>query len=285
MSNVKPFAFVLMPFDKEFDDIYKFGIKKTAEELGIIAERVDEQHFSETILERVYRQIENSDFIIADMTGKNPNVFYEVGYAHAKGKKCALITQSATDIPFDLKHHTHVIYNGTIADLSEKLSDKLSWLVGEVAKENEQRISVSSKDGSGYLTKTDYRHTGEFSLEVTLRNRTLHRSPEIEAYYFVTTRDWNMSLAGKECPFDDFLDQKGRKLRKHLMSSEIRRLSPSAFAQVKPTFKKEFWNKWGGQEMKEEYSAKGFIRFEIVTAEGTLDYDLSLEVLFSEFPF
>jgi ABC-type sugar transport system substrate-binding protein len=57
MTKIKPFAFVLMPLDDKFNDLYKFGIKKTADELGIIAERVDEQQFSETILERIYRQI------------------------------------------------------------------------------------------------------------------------------------------------------------------------------------------------------------------------------------
>jgi hypothetical protein len=47
------FAFVLMPFSEAFDDIYKVGIKETASKLGIIAERVDEQIFTEGILERI----------------------------------------------------------------------------------------------------------------------------------------------------------------------------------------------------------------------------------------
>ena len=102
----KPFAFVLMPFDDAFDDIYKLGIQATATECGVVAERVDEQTFSETILERIYRQIENADFIIADMTRRNPNVFYEVGYAHARGKLCTLLTQSVDDIPFRSEEHT-----------------------------------------------------------------------------------------------------------------------------------------------------------------------------------
>jgi hypothetical protein len=56
------YAFVLMPFDPAFDDIYKLGIKETAEKLGIRAERVDEQIFhKENILERIYSQIDAAD--------------------------------------------------------------------------------------------------------------------------------------------------------------------------------------------------------------------------------
>ena len=75
MCAPKTFAFVLMPFDSTFDDIYRFGIKETASSLGIVAERVNEQIYQEGILERIYRQIETADIVIADMTGKNPNVF------------------------------------------------------------------------------------------------------------------------------------------------------------------------------------------------------------------
>jgi nucleoside 2-deoxyribosyltransferase len=102
MSNEEVFAFVLMPFNEEFDDIYKMGIKDTATSLGVKAERVDEQIFQEGILDRIYRQIEAADIVIADMSNQNPNVFYEVGYAHAKEKLCLLLTKNSEDIPFDL---------------------------------------------------------------------------------------------------------------------------------------------------------------------------------------
>lgn len=149
MTALKPFAFVLMPFDRNFEDIYHLGIKAVANELGVVAERVDEQHFSETILERIYRQIENCDFVIAEMTGRNPNVFYEVGYAHAKAKLCSLITQSAGDIPFDLKHHPHVVYDGSIVDLKSQLASKIEWMKLEIERKRVETITTAVRTRSG----------------------------------------------------------------------------------------------------------------------------------------
>jgi hypothetical protein len=80
----KPFVFVLMPLDAKFNDIYKFGIKGAADEVGAYAERIDEQIFTEGILDRLFNQISRADVIVADMTGRNPNVFYEVGYARRR---------------------------------------------------------------------------------------------------------------------------------------------------------------------------------------------------------
>jgi hypothetical protein len=82
----KPFVFVLIPFEPSFNDIYKFGIKGAADDVGAYAERLDEQIFQEGMLDRIFNQISKADVIVADMTGRNPNVFYEVEYAHALGK-------------------------------------------------------------------------------------------------------------------------------------------------------------------------------------------------------
>jgi nucleoside 2-deoxyribosyltransferase len=98
------FAFVLMPFDKKLRKRYE-RIQRAADEAGIRAERVDDQSFYRRgIVDRIHSQIEASDFIIADMSKPNPNVFYEVGYAHAKHKLCLLLTDDTDTIPFDLRH-------------------------------------------------------------------------------------------------------------------------------------------------------------------------------------
>ena len=137
-TTPKPFVFVLMPFQKEFDDTYKFGIKGAAEEAGAYAERVDEQMFVEGILDRIYNQINKADVIVADMTDQNPNVFYEVGYAHALGKVVLLLTRNADDIPFDLKHRPHIVYGGSIDKLKTELVERLKWAVSESKKQTTQ---------------------------------------------------------------------------------------------------------------------------------------------------
>jgi nucleoside 2-deoxyribosyltransferase len=197
---VKPFAFVLMPFTASFNDIYKLGIQAVAIERDIIAERVDEQSFLETILERIYRQIRDADFIIADMTGRNPNVFYEVGYAHALGKPCTLLTQDADDIPFDLKHHRHIIYGGSIQVLRDKLGRELDWLKSEHDKRSAKSLVVDLKSATGSLVKKEY--SAEVVVEFTfdIHNRTDRRSPELEAMYLYTTDGWRIKQGGDDCP-------------------------------------------------------------------------------------
>ena len=118
-----------MPFLKEFDDVYKLGIKIAYANAGAYAERVDEQIFQESILQRIYNQIDKADIIVSDMTGRNPNVFYETGYAHALGKQVILLTKDAADIPFDLKHYPHIVYGSSIADLIPNLEKRVKWAI------------------------------------------------------------------------------------------------------------------------------------------------------------
>ncbi|MCK5660022.1 MAG: hypothetical protein KAH86_01585 [Methanosarcinales archaeon] len=137
-TTPKPFIFVLMPFDSKFDDIYKYGIKGAAEDVGAYAERVDEQIYSDGILERIFNQISKADVIVADMSDRNSNVFYEVGYAHALGKNVLLLTQKADDIPFDLRNKAHTVYEGKIDKLRRDLIRKLNWAISESKREKNQ---------------------------------------------------------------------------------------------------------------------------------------------------
>src|SRR5215469_12463470 len=87
--------------------------------------------YSMRILLRLYNQINKADLIVSDMTGRNPNVFYETGYAHALNKKVILLTQAADDIPFDLKHYPHIVYSGKIAFLKDELQRRVQWYLAQ----------------------------------------------------------------------------------------------------------------------------------------------------------
>lgn len=193
-TKPKPFVFVLMPFDKNFNDIYKFGIKGAAEDVGAYAERLDEQIFTEGMLDRVFNQINKADVIVADMTGRNANVFYEVGYAHALGKIVLLLTQNADDIPFDLKQYQHTIYND-IDTLKEQLAPKIAWginesrnrLAGVIGDKFEVNIDdVEIPEDSLHSNKPLLHISADSSIKifkVIVRNGGIDLSPDISHIY------------------------------------------------------------------------------------------------------
>lgn len=148
---MKTFVFVLMPFNENFDDIYKLGIKVACQSENVYCERVDEQYYDGSMLDRIYNQIQHADYIIADMTGKNPNVFYEVGYAHALQKKVILITQDGDDIPFDMKHFHHIIYKkDRISLLKDEIEKRIKWYLSS----NSDVLNESNFDLDVYLNGT-----------------------------------------------------------------------------------------------------------------------------------
>lgn len=142
-------VFVVMPFADEFKDRYELAIKQACLAAGATCARVDEQLFLENILERIYDQIRNADVVVAEMTGRSQNVFYEVGYAHGVGTPVILVTSDASDIPFDLKHYPHVVYSGQLRTLRTELEKKISWCIknrGSLKK----RDSFRSLAGNGF---------------------------------------------------------------------------------------------------------------------------------------
>lgn len=126
----KFYVFVLMPFDKKFDQIYQLGIKEPLNEKGLVCERADEAQIVGGIMEQVYNKIKKARFIVADITGGNSNVCYEVGYAHAIGKDVILLRQKKGKKPFDLIGYSHIEYRTeNILDLREKLLKKVGSLL------------------------------------------------------------------------------------------------------------------------------------------------------------
>jgi hypothetical protein len=104
---------VMMPFAPQFDELYS-TLVETCEFLGLRCQRADDIWLNDAVIEDVVHLIATSRYVIADLSGRNANVFYEVGIAHTLGKDVILITQSHDDIPFDLRHlrYVHYLNNG-----------------------------------------------------------------------------------------------------------------------------------------------------------------------------
>lgn len=111
IGSVGNYVFVLMPFTTDLTFIYREIIKPTVEGLNYICKRADDFFTANKIMDDIEKAIREAVIIIADLSGKNPNVFYEVGMSHILKKKVILIAQSNDDIPFDLRQWRHIKYN------------------------------------------------------------------------------------------------------------------------------------------------------------------------------
>lgn len=121
--------FVAMPFAKEFDNIYFFGIKGPVEAHGRKCERVDQEHFTGDIITQIKNRIAACEMVIGDITGQNANVFYEIGYAEGLAKNVLLLTQDDNP-PFDLKTQRQIRYQPIdIRGLAETVKAELEHLL------------------------------------------------------------------------------------------------------------------------------------------------------------
>lgn len=105
-------TFVVMPFGEAWSDQVFDAIERSvaAVDPTIVVVRADRIRVPGKITEQIVDSIVSSNFIVADVTASNPNVFWELGYAHAVGRPTVLLTQDVSGAPFDLKDHRMVTY-------------------------------------------------------------------------------------------------------------------------------------------------------------------------------
>lgn len=105
-------VFVMIPYDDTFLDMYNRVIKPTIESNGFTCIISEQEYEPGRIDDQIIKSIKESDFCIADLTESNPNVMYEVAFAHSLGKPVILITKGEIkNIPFDIRHHRTIKYD------------------------------------------------------------------------------------------------------------------------------------------------------------------------------
>lgn len=84
------------------------------------------------VVKDILENLNISDVVIADLTDRNPNVFYELGVRHALGNATILITQNIEDVPFDLRHYALVEYDWTTRngrdEFKKTINDTLDYI-------------------------------------------------------------------------------------------------------------------------------------------------------------
>ena len=131
-STALPHAFVIMPFEAEFDEMYREFIVPTFEEGGFTVSRADENLDQANILRTIVGQIRDCDIVIADLTGANPNVYYELGVAHTMKKPVILLTQDIEGLPFDIKSYRVIQYTENYVQIKRAKSELEAIIQGSL---------------------------------------------------------------------------------------------------------------------------------------------------------
>ncbi|MCP5107205.1 MAG: hypothetical protein GY950_27710 [bacterium] len=119
-------CFIIMPFKHPFDIYCEKIYKPAVESMGYIATTAGDISGGTTaISDDISDQIQSSDIVLAELTGINGNVLYELGIAHTSAKPSILLSQSTDDVPFDIKHLRCFIYQTINPNWAESLKENI----------------------------------------------------------------------------------------------------------------------------------------------------------------
>lgn len=134
-------CFVMQPFGGTLGTYYESIFKPAIVQAGLQPVRADADIFATgKIIDQIWRGINAAKILVAELTSKNPNVFYELGLAHALLKPVVLVSSNEEDVPFDLRHIRVIVYNQTDPFWGQKLIDKVSENIRSALEDPEEAI-------------------------------------------------------------------------------------------------------------------------------------------------
>jgi hypothetical protein len=127
LKTDRELVFVLTPFHPIYEKQFEV-IASVCNGLGLRAMRGDEEFVRGDVFPHILRLITRARIVVANIDGRNPNVFYELGIAHAMGKPTILIAPTPEDVPFDIRTKRLVLFQ-SLDELRGKLKDELARVV------------------------------------------------------------------------------------------------------------------------------------------------------------
>ena len=133
MNTSTKYAFVIMPFKRPFDGYFSEIYSPALLDAGFAATKADDLFAPRPIMDDIRTKILEADLLLCEMSGRNPNVFYELGLAHAIGKPAILLSNAKKDIPFDLQHVRTIVYDTKMAGWELRLRKNIASAAVEVS--------------------------------------------------------------------------------------------------------------------------------------------------------
>ena len=133
-------CFVMMPFGAWFDRYYQDIYTPAIKEAGLEPIRADELFSTGSVVEQIWEQIQKAKVLLADLSGKNANVFYELGLAHAAKKPVVFTSSLVDDVPFDLRHLRVIIYDIREPEWATRLHKSIADYLRNAMKDPEKSI-------------------------------------------------------------------------------------------------------------------------------------------------
>ena len=128
-------CFIVMPFGQEWSvDVHRI-LAAACEAAGVRPVRGDDLFTPTDFLEDIWQSINAADFVISDISGRNPNVLYELGIAHTLAKPVLILSREAADIPVDLATRRVILYGRSEKDWREDLAQKISEAVAGIVRD------------------------------------------------------------------------------------------------------------------------------------------------------
>jgi hypothetical protein len=140
-------CFVMQPFAPPLGDYYEKVFKPAIEKAGLQPVRADAEIFGTgKIIDQVWRGIKTAKVLVAELTSRNPNVFYDLGLAHALQELVVLVSSNEADVPFDLHHIRVIYYDMTDPFWGAKLIEKIAENILSAMKNPEEAIFKGAED-------------------------------------------------------------------------------------------------------------------------------------------
>ncbi len=177
-KSKKDVCFTIMPFKEPFDTYFATIISPAIEDAGLEPIRGDSVFMSSSIVGDIWKKTQEAKVIIAELTDKNANVFYELGLAHAIGKPVILISEKIDDVPFDLRNYRVITYDKNNPAWGDELHSKIIEFLKATVSEPIEAVPTMFRK----IVKSQAPSESEISLRLTELEKKVDSIKQVSSY-------------------------------------------------------------------------------------------------------